>query len=201
MGWFWDKQPPSVRWAPVHTDAMAFSIREEMRGRGWKVLCLTWQMTRKMTTRPSRVRPTRVHAHRHTLPTNLFEKWQKFHTVITQLAAVISLFLIRASHRQTTVCVRAAETHAPFYPADKSTKKSFQRTAESYKTSGVSTKQTAFLVVMKLQQPALMNTNTGMLDPKINAHMGVILASKPVRSVLSREPHAPLLLHYGVFLM
>lgn len=59
--------------------------------------------------------------------------------------------------------VHAAEAHTLLYPADKKQqKKSFQRAAESYKTSGVSTKQTAFLVVMKLQQPALMNTNTGM---------------------------------------
>lgn len=204
MGWFWDKQPSSVRLgsrAHRRNGVLYQGGDERKRMKG-----SLSNLANDKKNDNARTAYARARAQAH--PPNKFV-WKVTEVSHCHYAARCCHFIVsHQSITQTNVCLRArtraAETHAPFYPADKSTKKkkkSFQHTAESYKTSGVSTKQTAFLVVMKLQQPALMNTNTGMLDPKINAHMGVILASKPVRSVLSREPHAPLLLHYGVFLM
>lgn len=174
--------------------------RWEQEDERYSVLLGRWQEKWQHTRRAYGLGVcTRANA--RALPANLFEKWQKFHTVITQLTAVIWLFLISASRRQMRACAHARCTHARThvhcspYPADKSTK-----IISTYRTSGVLTKQSVFLVVMKLQQQELINTNTGMLETKINARMGVILASKTVSSLLSREPDAPPLLHYGAFL-
>lgn len=204
MGWFWDKQPPSVRLGSrAHTRNGVLSQGGDERKRMKGSLSYLADDKKNDNAPVARTAYARARAQAH--PPDKFV-WKVTEVSHCHYAARCCHFIVSyQSITQANACVRAraraAETHAPFYPADKSRKKSFQRTAESYKTSGVSTKQTAFLVVMKLQQPPLMNTNTGMLDPKINAHMGVILASKPVRSLLSREPHAPLLLHYAVFLM
>lgn len=192
MGWFWDKQPSSVRSGSRSNGVLYQGGDERKRMKA----SLSYLADDKKDDNAPDARTAYARARARARPPDKFV-WKVTEVSHCHYAARCCHFIV--SHHTRT---RAAETHAPFYTADKSAKKkSFQHTAESYKTSGVSTKQTAFLVVMKLQQPALMNTNTGMLDPKINAHMGVILASKPVRSVLSREPHAPLLLHYGAFLM
>lgn len=193
MGWFWDKQPSSVRLGSRSNGVLYQGGDERKRMKASLSYLADDKKDDSACTAYARARA-------QARPPDKYV-WKVTEVSHCHYAARCCHFIV--SHQSITHArARAAETHAPFYPADKSAKKkSFQHTAESYKTSGVSTKQTAFLVVMKLQQPALMNTNTGMLDPKINAHMGVILASKPVRSVLSREPHAPLLLHYGAFLM
>lgn len=148
-----------------------------------------------------------TYAHTHTFQTNLFEKWQKFHTVITQLTAVILLFLISTSHKQCVYMHMCPSSRASTYThvtththrdsciapiASWQTHKIIltqsERTAKKQcwkkiKNSCVSTKQTAFLVLMKLQQQALMNTNTDTLDYKDVCSYGVILASETVTSI------------------
>lgn len=201
MGWFWDKQPPSVRLcscAYKHKRVLYQGGDESKRMKG--TLSYLADDKKNDNTHEARTAYARARAQTHTFAANLFEKWRKFHTVITQLTAVILLFLISSSPRQTCAYAHAhcarARTHTPSWQKHRN----HFNVQLSSKTSGVSTKQTAFLVVMKLQQQALINTNTGMLETKILAHMGVILASKTVASLLSWERDAPLLLHYGAFL-
>lgn len=192
MGWFWDKQPSSVRLGSRSNGVLYQGGDERKRMKASLSYLADDKKDDSACTAYARARaqarPPDKYVWKVTEVSHCHYAARCCHFIVSHQSITHARALQRHTHRSTQL------TKAP-------KKKSFQHTAESYKTSGVSTKQTAFLVVMKLQQPALMNTNTGMLDPKINAHMGVILASKRVRSVLSREPHAPLLLHYGAFLM
>lgn len=98
MDSFWDKHPVCV-WVRACTKKTMFFISDE-REKRWKMLCLTWQMTKKWHT-CAQVHRKIPRTHIHTLSkTNVFEKWQKSRTVITLLTAVILLFLISTSHRQ-----------------------------------------------------------------------------------------------------
>lgn len=123
MGWFWDKQPSSVRLgsrAHRRNGVLYQGGDERKRMKG-----SLSNLANDKKNDNARTAYARARAQAH--PPNKFV-WKVTEVSHCHYAARCCHFIVsHQSITQTNVCLRArtraAETHAPFYPADKSTKK------------------------------------------------------------------------------
>lgn len=154
-----------------------------------------------MTAHKHRYKHTLIYTHvykkkSHTLQTNLFEKWQKSHTVIRQLTTVILVFLISTSHRQKWVHAcshRDVHTNTHFHYTELTNAQNYFNTKRMH-SQGV-TKHLVFLQNKRtffFSSDEALTANANEYKHKYDGDKdvcsyGVILASKTVGSVFSGE--------------
>lgn len=134
MGWFWDKQLPSVRLcscAYKHKRVLYQGGDERKRMKG-TLSYLADDKKNDTHTHTTRVRLIRVHARQHTLPANVFESDRSF--TLSLHSSLLSFYCFSSAHhtdKYVLTHTHTARTHAHCSHTQLTkTQKSFQRKAE-----------------------------------------------------------------------